>query len=130
MKRMFLLFLFPLSFFGIIFSINNNVFGEEAFKYEVFKYEVKDRRDPFMPLITGEKKITVGLETVESVDDIKFEGIIFDPNGKSIAVLNGEIVRENDVIGNVAVVKIFESAIKLKIYEKEYSINLVEERGE
>ena len=76
-----------------------------------------------MPLITGGARASLGLQSVETIEDIKFEGIIFDPSGTSIALLNNELVKEGDVVYNVEVVRISEEGITIKIYDKIYRIN-------
>jgi len=82
-----------------------------------------------MPLIAGQKRLSVGLEAIETIDDVKFEGVLYDPSGSSVAVLNGEMVQEGDKINNVEIVKISESTISLKIYKRDYTIELNQERG-
>ncbi len=67
-------------------------FGQE------YTYYSKGERDPFIPLITSGARMSLGLQVVETIDDIKFEGIIFDPFGKSMAMLNGEVVKEGDTV--------------------------------
>ena len=101
----------------------------QLFSFE-YKYESGDRRDPFIPLIISQRRMSVGLEAVESIEDVKFEGVIFDPAGKSMAVLNGEIVKEGEKVHNVKIVKIYENAVTLKIFERVHTINLVEKGGE
>jgi len=92
-------------------------------------YYAGGKRDPFIPLITKGIKASLGLQSVESIEDIKFEGVVFDPNGLSVAMLNGEIVREGDRICNVEVVRIYDDSIIIKIYAKEYKVSLAEEGG-
>lgn len=110
----------------LIFAIfmQRQLFGDE------YKYYSKGRRDPFIPLVTGDIRTALGLSSVETIEDIEFEGIIFDPSGNSIVVLNGELVKEREQVYNVEVVRICDSTITLKIYDKVHTINLVEEGGE
>ncbi|MBL7070659.1 MAG: hypothetical protein ISS26_00595 [Candidatus Omnitrophica bacterium] len=96
---------------------------------EVFVYKIGDRRDPFMPLVTGQKRLSLGIDGIESVEDVKFEGVIFDPYGNSVAVLNSEIVGEGDKINNVEIIKIMEKAITLKIHGETHTIDLEVEGG-
>lgn len=103
---------------------------QKLFGAEEYRYDSKGKRDPFIPLITSEVSTAIGLQSVETIDDIKFEGVIFDPSGKSVAVLNGEIVKEGDKVSNIEIVKIYSNAITLKIYDKSYTIDLIEKGGE
>ena len=119
------------SFLIVLLLVFTNLSQRPLFSAEAeYKYYTKGRRDPFIPLVTGEVRPSLGLESVETIDDIKFEGIIFDPSGKSIAVLNNEIVKEGDKAYNVEVVKIYRDAITIKIYDRIHTINLIEEGGE
>lgn len=115
---------------GIIPFLVSVTFMRERLFASEYKYEAGDRRDPFIPLVMSEQRISMGLETVETVDDVKFEGVIFDPSGSSMAVLNGEIVKEGEKIHNVEIVKIDDNSIALKIYDKVYTIGLIEKGGE
>ena len=87
--RCFLLFLIV---FSVIFSI------AEA---EEIRYDSVDRRDPFVPLM--------GLETLQSGaqgDSLSIEGIIYDPNGGSYAVIGGEAYQEGEDVGGVKLARI------------------------
>lgn len=106
------------------------IFSECQLSGAEYKYNSKGRRDPFIPLITGQSAMSLGLESVVAVEDIEFEGVILDPSGKSMAVLNGEIVKEGDKAYNVELVKISGNAIIIKLYNNIYTIHLTEEGGE
>lgn len=94
-----------------------------------YKYYSKGKRDPFIPLVTGEAKAGLGLQAVEDIDDVRVEGVIFDPNGKSIVVLNDEILKEGDKMYNVEVLRINRNSVTIKIHDRAHSISLVEEGG-
>ena len=96
---------------------------------EEYKYFGGGKRDPFMPLITSEIKTSLGLQVVESIEDVSFEGVMFDPLGTSMAMLNGEVVKAGDKAYNVEVLEIYENALTIKIYDKTYTIDLIEEGG-
>jgi len=97
-----------------------------------FKYEAKSRRDPFVPLITKRAKLSAGLENVQSLEDLDLEGIVWDPSGGSIAILNGIIVKEGDEIGNLKIKSIMSKKIALTINKLECEIELIEsiEKGD
>ena len=98
---------------------------------EGYEYYSKGKRDPFVPLITGTViKSSLGLQAIETIDDVILEGIILDPRGESMAVLNGEVVKEGDRAYNIEIVKIYYNAVTIKLNEKVHTINLVEEGGE
>jgi hypothetical protein len=90
-------------------------------------YDSKDRRDPFIPLITQNTRVAAGLENVQTIDDILLEGIVWDAAGGSIAVLNGVIVKVGDAIGVVKVESIEEKEVELYINNIKHKIALSEE---
>ncbi|MDD5680622.1 MAG: hypothetical protein PHI59_05230 [Candidatus Omnitrophica bacterium] len=96
---------------------------------EEYQYFSKGKRDPFVPLSTGETRTNMGLQAVETIDDVKFEGIIFDPSGKSMVVLNDEVLGEGEKKYNVEVIKINNDSIIIKVNDRVHTINLVEEGG-
>ena len=93
-------------------------------------YESKGKRDPFVPLIGQDKdNRSGGLEGIVSVNDLFLEGIAIGPSGKSIAILNGQMVRENDKFGLLQIKKISKKTVDLSIDEKDYTIDLKDEEG-
>ena len=116
--------------FPVIILIFLTLFIPRTLSAEDYIYYTKGRRDPFVPLVLGEKRAYLGLESVEMLDDVKLEGIVFDPFGKSMAMLNGEVVEEGNKIHNIEIIKIYDDAIVIKIYAKTYRVSLAEEGGE
>lgn len=116
--------------FPVIILIFLTLFTPRALSAEGYIYYTKGRRDPFIPLVLGGRRAYLGLEAVEMLDDVKLEGIVFDPFGKSMAMLNGEIVEEGKRIHNIEIIKIHDDAIIIKIYAKTYTISLAEEGGQ
>ena len=92
-------------------------------------YNPKNERDPFVPLVTDERVSALGLEYVETIDDLRLEGIIFDPSAGSMAILNGEVVREGDSLYNLKILNISGSSVVLTVYDIEYTVSLAEEGG-
>lgn len=45
----------------------------------------------------------------------KVEGILFDPNGKSFATINGEVVSEGDSIKKIKIIKINNDSIEIMV---------------
>lgn len=89
-------------FTGLIFIlIVGFVFGEES-----FKYDAKEKRDPFVPLISKEGIYASDAYGIRGVKDIRLEGIVWDEEKGSIAIINGEIIKEGQEIGSVKVLRI------------------------
>lgn len=80
-------------------------------------YTNSGKRDPFVPLVTGEKTAVRGLYGVESAEDLTIEGIVIDPVKGSVAVVNGEIVQEKEVRDNLKVLKIQSDGVLFEINE-------------
>jgi len=96
----------------------------------VFGYESKGKRDPFIPLVGQDKGSRPGgLEGIVSIDDVLIEGIAIGPSGKNIAILNGEMVKENDKFGLVEIRKISRKTVELSIEGKVHTLSLQEEKG-
>ena len=96
----------------------------------VFGYEAKGKRDPFVPLLGQEKgSRPAGLEGITSMQDVLLEGIAMGPSGKNIAILNGQMVKEQDKYGALQIKKISRKAVEILIDGKIYTLSLQDEEG-
>lgn len=68
-------------------------------------YDSNKKRDPFTPLVTSDGRL-VNLEQEQGNKNLTLEGIIFDKNGLSYAIVNGEVVKIGDKIGAYQILKI------------------------
>jgi len=82
----------------IVFMCASEALGEE------YIYKNQGKRDPFMALITP----TGYLLNLEPADDrkVNLEGIMHDPDGNSMAIVNGDLVRVGDSVGAAVVTEI------------------------
>ena len=103
------------------------LFFGEGIAAERFIYESGDRRDPFVPLLRRGVQHVAGLEGISSSDDIRLEGIIYDPSGESMVVLNGVILKEGDRTSNIAIGKIMERSAVVYVSGKPFIIKLMQE---
>jgi len=71
---------------------------------DTFLYEAQGRRDPFLPLITPSGYL-VNLDP-ETDETLRLEGIMFDPSGDSIAIINGELLRVGESLGDAVIIDI------------------------
>ena len=71
-----------------------------------FQYDSKGRRDPFTPLVRDGKLVNVIPGTQLSVSRPVLFGILWDPGGQSIALLNDTEVKVGDTIGGYRVAEI------------------------
>ena len=100
-------------------------------KAEQFKYDSHGKRDPLVPLIGQEKPgSSIGFSEIATIDDVKLEGIAGVTTGNKIAIINGEIVKENFKSGEIQIRTITKNSVTLTISGKEFTINLPEEGGQ
>ena len=89
-------------FCGIIFFL---LFGNISLANEArFIYDSKSKRDPFISLI-GKKVKLADVDLIDSIKDVRVEGVIIDPKG-SAAVVNGQILRIGDYMGGYKLDKV------------------------
>ena len=96
---------------------------------ESFKYEAHGKRDPFVPLVGGSRPTVIKLEDVTSADDVKVEGIAIGAQGKKVAILNAEVLKEGDKVGEVELIKIEKKSVTILIGGKSYNLYLLGEEG-
>lgn len=74
-------------------------------------FGVTIRRNPFIPLVTPSGRL-LKLEKEETVKgEVVVEGIIYDKQGSSYAIVNGAVVEVGDSIGDFQVLKIEENKV-------------------
>lgn len=93
------------SLFILLFSLTCFAQNEE------FIYDAKSKRDPFIPLVSSSGRLlNLDKEEVQG-DDLIVEGIIYDKNGRSYAIVNAAVVGIGDVVGEYQVLKIEEKKV-------------------
>lgn len=75
-----------------------------------FIYDSKGKRNPFIPLVTSDGRL-LKLDKEEARGDLVIEGIIYDKNGQSFAIVNGSVVGTGDIVGDYRVLKIEERKV-------------------
>jgi hypothetical protein len=93
---------------------------------KAFKYGDMGMRDPFVPLVDKDGKLTVIHGSIDTINDIAVEGILYDSEGESVVILNGLVLNEGDQVGNIKVERIFEHRVILSAKGKEYTLKLKE----
>jgi hypothetical protein len=61
-------------------------------------YDDHGKRDPFVPLVSS-AGVVISYDQNLSVNDLDLEGIVGDPSGHNVALVNGKIVKLNDQVG-------------------------------
>lgn len=77
---------------------------------EEFIYDAKGKRDPFIPLVTPDGRL-LKLKQQEEATELLLEGIIYDEHGLSYAIVNGEIIKIGDKVGDYQVLKVEKNKI-------------------
>lgn len=81
------------------------VFATRIFAQGEFIYDAKGKRNPFIPLVTSDGRL-LKLDREEARGDLSIEGIIYDKDGRSFAIVNGSVVGIGDTVGDYQVLKI------------------------
>ncbi|MDD5108271.1 MAG: hypothetical protein PHC29_01995 [Candidatus Omnitrophica bacterium] len=97
---------FLISLFFLLVNLSL-VFGQNE-----FIYDAKGKRNPFIPLVTPEGRLLkLDKQEVASSGGLMIEGIIYDKLGRSLAIVNGEVVGIGDPVGDYQVLKIYENKV-------------------
>lgn len=99
----------------IFWAINFSVANEDR-----FVYDSKGKRDPFISLLGTNVKVT-DVELLESIKDIRVEGVIIDSTG-SAAIMNNNIVRLGEFIGGFKLTQVTNYRVILERNGKEHAI--------
>ena len=93
----------------------------------VFVYNAEGKRDPFVPLIgvTGASAAS-GIGGISSLDNVTLQGIIVSPSGHKSVILNGEMMKEGDCVGDLTIVKISNNKVTVKIGQQAHDLRLYE----
>ena len=103
--------------------VGSLAFAEEA----LFKYNAKGKRDPFVPLISESGGYASDAYEASAAEDIRLEGIVWDEVKGSIAIINGEIAKEGDVMGSVKILKINKDSVIFDVGGENVKIDLNKE---
>ncbi len=114
--------------FFVVLTISVSCLSAYAMQGD-FVYDSKANRDPFVPLVSKDGVRLGSWQKTDAVGDITLEGIVWDPQGEPMAIVNGNIVKEGDTFLNLEVLEIRKEGIRLLKGDKELIINLVTEEG-
>ena len=108
----------------LVFCLSIIIIAQAQANVRDFDYQDNGNRDPFSSLVTKDGRILPGARTTSETGNIELEGIIWDPNGKSMAIINGKLVKEKQRVMNMQVLKIKKASIILQKGGKVMVINL------
>jgi hypothetical protein len=86
-----------------------------AFAEEAFKYAPKGKRDPFVPLASETGGYASDAYEASAIEDIRLEGVVWDGMSGSIAIINGEIMKEGNSIGSMKILKIDKDSVSFDV---------------
>jgi len=102
-------FLFSFIILGLFYALSLAKY-QHSFAQEEPIDDFKDRRNPFIPLVTPDGRLLV-LDKEKKSSDLLVEGIIYDKFGRSFALVNGSVVAVGDFVGGYQVLKIEENKV-------------------
>ncbi|MFH1478190.1 MAG: hypothetical protein ABIG92_00260 [Candidatus Omnitrophota bacterium] len=106
----------PIIFIFLIFVLVIGVFNKAG-------YSTAKKRDPFVPLAG----YASDAYAVNDMKDIRLEGIVWEEGKSSIAIINGEMVKEGDQVGNFKLLRIEKNCIIFDNSGEEVKIDLRED---
>ncbi|MDD3374851.1 MAG: hypothetical protein PHY73_03895 [Candidatus Omnitrophica bacterium] len=109
---------FLLMFF--IFVSSGALFAEER---EPFVYNAQGKRDPFWPLVSPSGAIITYDKNLD-YGDLSLEGIVYDPNGKSLAIINGKVFNVGNQVVGYMLSKVEENRVILIKDNKEFVLEI------
>ncbi len=102
------------------------VFSTSVLYAENFKYDDHGKRDPMWTLVTSAGTIiTYGSDF--TLSDLSLEGIMYGENNSSLAIINGNIVTQNEKIGVYTVLEITPTTVVLTKGEEKFTLKLKKE---
>ena len=94
----------------VVFFVFLSVFAVAA-EEQKYSYKVEGKRDPFVPLISPSGYL-LNLEPQDN-NALNLEGIMYDPKGDSMAIINGGLVRVGETVGDAVVTSIESNKITI-----------------
>jgi hypothetical protein len=107
-------------------SENARPMFQQSVKEGEFVYDAQEKRDPFIPLVSSDGRILEPRLSRKTKDALYLEGIMYDPAGLSYAVINAEVARVGDPVGDYKVIKIESQKVTLLKDGKEVELKMEE----
>lgn len=101
--------------------------AKELEQRQPFVYNDAGKRDPFWPLVSKTGAIITYDETDLSASDMILTGVLTGVGGRSVAVINGKIVKEGDKIGAFMVERVAPTKVILNNGQEKTELHLRKE---
>ena len=82
-----------------------------------FHYDRHDKRDPFFVSSDRPQALESNAQTPVN---FKLEGVILDPNGASMAIINGDIAKLGDQVGSFRIKQITKQGVLFSSSERDF----------
>lgn len=91
-------------------------------------YEAKGKRDPFIALVTPDGRIIEPPEPKERIEGPpQLEGFMYDAKGISYAVMDGEVFRAGDMVGDYQIIRIDSNKVIMQKANQVFELELRKE---
>ncbi|MBI3332568.1 MAG: hypothetical protein HYZ93_00555, partial [Candidatus Omnitrophica bacterium] len=98
------------------------------------EYQAKGKRDPFVPLLTseGQRIRPPGLdeEAATGLTGLILQGIIFDRQSESYAIINGRIVRPRERFDGMELLQVEPGAVTVLVEGQPHRLTLQQPKKE
>ena len=88
-----------------------------------FTYNEHGKHDPFLPLVSS-SGVIITYDSDLTTNDMQLEGIVADAKGDNIAIINGKVVKAQDVLGVYTVDKIADDHVDMLKGSERFTLNL------
>ena len=111
---------------GSVWVVSAVTFAATAEEPAVSSYDSKGKRDPFVALVHEGRFVGGGgtLASASQPSDLQLAGILWDPSGRSIALINDAEVTIGGMIGDYQVVEIQQDTVTVMREGKPITLQL------
>ena len=113
-------------FFEVLFCVFTLLTSVSADDQKDFIYEDNGRRDPLSPVVSADGAV-LSYDGDFNVSDLVLEGVMLNPKGKDIAIVNGRLFSTGDVIGDYKVETISQQRVVLLKGTERFELQLKKE---
>ena len=92
------------------FSAASHTMADDAGK-SFFKYDPRGKRDPFSALVRDGRLVGVSIKPAQVNEKPILHGILWDPSGRSIALINDTEARVGETIGGYEIIEIRRNSV-------------------
>lgn len=110
---------------AVILTIGSSLWADNS-PEAPFIYNDHGKRDPFWKLVTPGGSI-MNFEADLLISDLTLEGIILDPSGRNLAIINGNVVKQKDKLGAFVISKIEKDRVILLKGQENFILELKRE---